>query len=277
MSIPHDHHFVPAFYLQQWAGSNGKLVEYTIKHHKLIAKPVGPKSTGYEYDLYTFPELPPESAQFVEQKFFEYADRTASIALTNHLTNAGAPAWTAELMSAWSRFVIALHLRHPDAMPELRAAAKRICEGSSASSQQEYERIKGSEDPPTFDEYLAAHDPLTNVKARLNLIVKAFDNEILGQHINRMEWAVLGVASASVRLLTSDRPVEIANLKKRHGLISLPISPTKMFVAVNETATLDGLRKSNPDQIVRLTNKFVVTRARKYVWALDKSQTHLYS
>jgi len=37
------------------------------------------------------------------------------------------------------------------------------------------------------------------------------------------------------------------------------------------------LRKSNPDQIVRLTNKFVVTRARKYVWALDKSQTHLYS
>lgn len=39
MSIPRDHHFIPAFYLRQWCGAGDKLVEYTIKHRKLIPKP----------------------------------------------------------------------------------------------------------------------------------------------------------------------------------------------------------------------------------------------
>ncbi len=40
MSEPHRHHFIPAFYLRQWHGADEKLVEYTIKHGKLIPKPV---------------------------------------------------------------------------------------------------------------------------------------------------------------------------------------------------------------------------------------------
>lgn len=43
--------------------------------------PVGPDATGYEFDLYAFPELPAEQAQYVEQKFFDYADRVAAEAL----------------------------------------------------------------------------------------------------------------------------------------------------------------------------------------------------
>jgi hypothetical protein len=57
MSIPRDHHFIPAFYLRQWCDHTVKLIEYTIKHGKLISKPVGPNATGYEFDLYAFPEL----------------------------------------------------------------------------------------------------------------------------------------------------------------------------------------------------------------------------
>jgi hypothetical protein len=58
MSTPRDLHFIPVFYLKRWANLSGKLVEYTIKHDKLIAKLVGPRSTGYETDLYAFNELP---------------------------------------------------------------------------------------------------------------------------------------------------------------------------------------------------------------------------
>src|ERR1700747_3219763 len=128
MSIPRDHHFIPAFYLRQWCGPDGKLCEYTIKRGKLIPKPVGPNATGYQFDLYAFPELPADQSQFIEQKFFDYADRTASDALKLHFVG-NAAAWSSELISAWSRFVIALHLRHPDAMPELRTAAQAIWEG----------------------------------------------------------------------------------------------------------------------------------------------------
>jgi hypothetical protein len=70
MSVPRDHHFIPVFYLSQWTGSGDKLVEYTIKRDKLIPKSVGPKSTGYEIDLYKFPDLPPASSQYLEQVFF---------------------------------------------------------------------------------------------------------------------------------------------------------------------------------------------------------------
>jgi hypothetical protein len=134
MSIPRDHHFIPAFYLRQWGDHTGKLIEYTIKHGKLISKPVGPNATGYEFDLYAFPELPLDQSQFIEQNFFDYADRTASDALRLHLTS-NAAGWTPELISAWSRFVNALHLRHPDTKPELCAGAQALWEGSGKASQ----------------------------------------------------------------------------------------------------------------------------------------------
>jgi hypothetical protein len=151
MNLPRDHHFIPAFYLKQWAGPDGKLIEHTRKGGKLIAKRVGPHSTGYERDLYAFPELPLHAAQFIEQVFFAYADQKASDALDNHLALAAFP-WTSELVSAWSRFVIAIHLRHPDAMPELRVAATSLWHASGVDCQTRYDATRKPTDPPTFDE-----------------------------------------------------------------------------------------------------------------------------
>ncbi len=80
MSTPHDHHFVPVFYLKQWA-TDGKLIEYSIKHGKFLSKPVGPRGTGFERDLYTFPGLPEEIASFLESVFLQRNDHGASQAL----------------------------------------------------------------------------------------------------------------------------------------------------------------------------------------------------
>jgi hypothetical protein len=261
MSIPHDHHFIPAFYLRQWCGHTGKLIEYTIKHGKLIPKPVGPDATGYEFDLYAFPELPLDQSQFIEQKFFDYADRTASDALRLHLTS-NAAGWTPKLICAWSRFVIALYLRHPDTMPELRAAAKALWEGSGEAQQRQYELIKQPGDPDTFDEYLARRDPLIPVKARVEIIVKTFDNEIVGRHVNNMKWAVIDVSASPHCLLTSDRPVRLCNNIRYDGkgMITLPISPTMLFVAVNDPRILDHLRRIKPREIVSAVNTDLVSR-----------------
>jgi hypothetical protein len=271
MNGPRDHHFIPAFYLRQWCSGTGKLIEYTIKQGNLISKPVGPTATGYEFDLYAFPELPPDQSQFIEQQFFEYADRKAADALQLHLANAAG--WTRELRSAWSRFLIALHLRHPDTMPELRAAAQALWDGSGKASQQAYDRIRQPGDPDRFDEYLARRDPLVPVKARVNLIVKTFDNEILGTHINKMKWAVIDLCSAPHRLLTSDRPVGLFNIREPTGIITLPISPTKLFIAVNDQRAFDHLGQMKPRDIVAHVNTRLVTRARRFVWADNQSQT----
>lgn len=269
MNAPRDHHFIPAFYLKQWAVSGGKLVEYTRKGRKLISKSVGPGSTGYVRDLYSFPELPADSAQFMEQVFFQYADQKASDALDNHLGVKSLP-WTSELVSAWSRFVIAIHLRHPDAMPELRAAATAIWAASGRDCQTRYDATRSESDPLTFDEYLALRDPQAPVKMRVNMIVKAFDNEEVGAHINQMRHAVVDVSAAPFRLLTSDRPVELFNIKERNGVLSIPLSPTKVFA--NDGATFNKLRCATAEELVRNINTYVVARARRFVWAQDGSQ-----
>jgi hypothetical protein len=273
MKYPIDHHFIPAFFLQQWTGSNNKLVEYTIRFGKLIAKPVGPRSTGYEPGLYSFPELPPDAAQYLEQVFFDYADRMAAGALQSQLAGQPKPQ-SAELVSAWSRFVVALHLRHPDAMPELRAAARSIWDGSGKSFQTDYEAVKKPEDPPTFDGYLATKDPLTSTKVQINMIIKVFDNERLGKHVNNMEWSVIDVSPTQHRFILSDRPVVFANLSSNvDGVVYLPISPTKMFVAANSPNRIRALRSLSARELVHNSNRFLVGRARKFAWTHDDSQT----
>ena len=62
------------------------------------------------------------------------------------------------------------------------------------------------------------------------------------------------------------------NLKEPNGILSIPISPTKMFVAVNERATGEKIFRANPRDLARHVNTYIVSRARRFVWASDTSQ-----
>jgi hypothetical protein len=275
VSTPHDHHFIPAFYLGQWcadpARDASKLVEYSIPYpSKLVAKPVGRRATGFMRDLYSFPELAPDKAQLIEQQFFDYADRVAAEALQMLL--AGDNRWTSETRSAWSRFVIGVHLRHPDAIPELRAAARSVWNGDGEMFQREYELIRKPDHPPTFDEWITKNDPLLPIKVEMNAITKMIDSERINGHINNMTWDILDVSGASHQLLTSDRPVFISKLKSRSGSIIMPISPTKLFVAVNDVRWLQSVRAERKRNIVSRANQKTIERARRFVWASDQSQ-----
>ncbi|PNE11686.1 MAG: hypothetical protein CR217_07470 [Beijerinckiaceae bacterium] len=271
MSIPHDHHFIPAFYLKQWAGADKKLTEFALRRGKLIVKRAGPRATGYETGLYAFPELPPDTAQHLENVYFNYADRLGSKALNAQLNPTGAP-WPGELVSAWSRFVLGIYLRHPDAMPELRQGAIAEWDRSGEVWQAEYERIRKPFDPLTFDEYFANMDPLIRHKMQLNLVIKSLDNQFICQHINQMPFAVIDLSVSPVPLLTSDRPVEIFALGKPKGIISIPISPTKLFVAANDAESFKMIARYDAQTVVKHINDYVVTRARRFVWASDRSQ-----
>ena len=273
MSIPHDHHFIPAFYLSQWTVTGDELVEYCIKHRKLIAKPVGPRATGYVRDLYAFPELPLEHAQHLEAKFFNYADNIAAQALAMHLNGQrNAALWTTELVSGWSRFVMGVHLRHPDVLPELKTAAGTVWDKSGDAYQKHYERVRTAKHPPTMDEWIATVDPETRAKVQLNAVMKMIDNEEVGACLNKMRHAVVDLTGSPLQLLTSDRPVQLYRINQPDGFVAMPISPTKLFVGAHSPATFERLRAAKPKALVQDFNKFVVSRARKFVWASDHSQ-----
>lgn len=267
---PRDHHFIPAFYLKQWC-VGGKLIEYSIKNKKLISKPVGPKATGFQTDLYSFPELPPDQAQHIEKVFLQYLDNTADRGLKLHLTG-DRRGWTPELVDGWSRFLLSVHVRHPDAMIEFRATLKRIWAESGVSTQDEYYRTKKPTDPDTFEEYIANIDPLIPIKVQVNAIINAIDNEFVINHFRGMYWSVINLSNSPHRLLTSDRPLGLFDLKRADGAMYLPISPTLLFLAANDRKTALNLVRVPPNDIAARVNEFVVVRARRYVWAQTESQ-----
>jgi hypothetical protein len=65
-------------------------------------------------------------------------------------------------------------------MPEVRNAANNRGTRAAADCQARYGAMRKATDRPTFDDY-----PLADVKMRVNLIMKAFDNEI-GGHQHRV-------------------------------------------------------------------------------------------
>ena len=66
------HHYIPIFYLQQWTGEDGQLVEYCRRYEGVVPRPTFPDGTGYVRGLYTLPDTPPEQAQ-LSASDLEYA------------------------------------------------------------------------------------------------------------------------------------------------------------------------------------------------------------
>jgi len=179
--------------------------------------------------------------------------------------------WSNEMLSAWARFLIGVHTRHFDTIPEIRDAAKSLWAASGQQSQQIYEDSREPGDPATFDEWIALRDPLIPHKAALDLMVAAMDNREVGQHIVGMQWEVIEIAGTPRRFLTSDRPVGMYLINKPTGSITVPISPTKLFVAVNNRTYLNEFRRLKPRQIVDRINADHLGRARRFVWANSQS------
>ncbi len=164
-------------------------------------------------------------------------------------------------------------MRHPDVMTEVRVAAKSLWSKGGDEVELNYEKFHKPEDPETFAEYADTVDPLIEVKARLYLIVRAvFDNQLVGNHLNKMKWAVADVTASPQCLLTSDRPLVYFNLGEPNGSLFLPISPIKLFVAANNDKTLSEFSKGRPSEVVKRANEIIVARARRYVYARDDWQ-----
>lgn len=276
MSQPRDHHFIPVFYLKQWTNADGKLIEYSRPHNnKFVAKPVGPRATGFQRDLYAFGDCPPALAQYLESIFLQRTDSLASLALAKLLSGDAEP-WTPELRSAWSRFTINFLVRHPHPFAEVRAVAHDRWLLADDITQQEYERLRRPEDPLQFEQWVLAQGNNLADRIRIRLIQAALDNEVAGARLNAMLWNVLDLSGSGLRLLTSDWPL-YREIDRERILFALPISPTALFTSVSRAHIFDDLRRMRPDQLVRRINTSVVSCARLYVYSADRSQEQFVS
>lgn len=237
----------------------------------LAHKHVTEDATGWEEGLYTQPALPHDLAQVLEQRLFDYLDRRAAKALTVLGRSPHGPL-EPDQHRAWSQFLIAYHLRHPDAFAEIKAAATSEWDRGDAAAQEKYARtIRRPNDPESLGDYLAACDSHLRAKAITRLLITTIDNQRLGPVLEAMEWHVVNLSNAGRRLLTSDRALQIGPLKDGNGFVSMPISPTQLFLAVQKPELARRVASAQPRNIVIEVNKWVVSRARRYVWAADRA------
>jgi hypothetical protein len=75
------HHYLPVFYLKQWAGTDGRLCEFSRPYKSVEPRRTHPDGTGYVRGLYKIEGLPPQTMNVIETKFLKPADGLASDAL----------------------------------------------------------------------------------------------------------------------------------------------------------------------------------------------------
>lgn len=234
------HHYIPVFYLKQWADDRGRLIEFSRqgKHGFVAPRHTAPRGTGYVRGLNLIPGEPPESGEFVEREFLRLVDDWAARALVAFLSPTAEPSLKERV--GWARFVYSLIIRSPEHIELIRTKSAEF-------------KI---ESPPQM--------LLPTLINRVDII----------NHITKMAWHVADFSGSNVRLLTSDRPLVMTNgLIHDNSHLALPISPTRIFLAVQRQTTFESL-KALDNQLLTISNTRVCEQAIKYVYGTDASQLY---
>jgi hypothetical protein len=272
------HHYIPEFYLKQWAGPDRRVCEL-CERYKGIVKPrrTHPAGTGYVENLYTLAGFPPETAQLIENKFFRVTDQFASDAL-NILLHSVISDMSVDMRSGWSRFVLSLIHRNPEKIAWIKNEVQRGLDVRLQEVRDNYERFRRPSDPETFEEYITLNGANSQAKAFAMLLQSMVDSQNVGAYLNGMRWNVLTIEKPTHTLLTSDRPVITSNgIKYDNSFIIVPLSPVSLFLAVNTIQQEQHMRSIPVMDFVQEVNNIVCTQAQQYVYSTDDRQLRFVS
>jgi hypothetical protein len=125
----------------------------------------------------------------------------------------------------------------------------------------------------TFDEFkqkYLANPVNTSISVMLPQLI---NSERVITEILRMRFVTADVRDAKHSLLTSDRPIIMSNgLIRPDAHIVMPLSPTRLFIAVRNNSTFDQIMQMTSNQLAYATNDAVALQARTYVYGVDDSQ-----
>jgi hypothetical protein len=218
------HHYIPVFYLNQWADDRSRLIEYSRQGPAALVKPrpTSPTGTGYVRGLYRIEDVDPDGVNAIETKLLKPSDGLAADALQSFLR--GEPFPRQELRTSWSRFVLSLTLRYPEAVALMKRQLRENVE-------KIYSQTKEAHEPPTFAEYEAIHGPEEMVRVHGKLLMDLMRDSRMGRLIFGMHWGVVRFKAYKHNLLTSDRPIASNTFQLSAHHLCMPISPEVVWYA----------------------------------------------
>ena len=266
MSKEPKHHYIPVFYLRQWADECSRLVEYSRQgpHRVVKGRPTSPTGTGYVRGLYRIEDVDPNVVNVVETLFLKPSDGLAANALQSFLKGEAFP--RPQLRTSWSRFVLSLMLRYPEAVELMKRQLRE-------NVQTVYEKMRKPDEPATFAEYEALHGMQDMARVHGRLLMDLMQDSRMGRLIFGMHWGVLKFKNYKYNLLTSDRPVVSNAFKLSAHHLCMPISPEMIWVACATTQAEEEFRRINLVDVMVAMNDVIVRQAQTYVWGTkDASQ-----
>jgi hypothetical protein len=263
------HHYIPVFYLKQWAGSDRKLCEYSQPYKTVIARRKFPTETGFERGLYTLTAHSPAIAEIVEDKLMRQTDQYAALA-HQQLLQRNLLDMDMTLRSGWARFILSLIRRAPET---LKALEERV----SNALVEEFPHLLTLPGDPSEEDRRLAYDALLE-RQRTMILQSTITSERIGTHLINMRWSVVTFGNARHLLLTSDRPYIMTNgVGHHHSHIAIPVSPTQCFLAANSQDIENQIHGMRPEEFMKITNDKMASQARKYVYGVDDSQLRFVS
>jgi hypothetical protein len=265
------HHYIPVFYLKQWARSDGRLCEFSRPHNAVKPRMTHPDGTAYVRGLYTFPNLPPKVRNSVENELLQIADDEAALALRRMV--AGDMDFGSDTRSAWCRFLMSLMHRTPERIAQIRRMVVEQYPKHMEAARERWHEIKHPNDQRTIDEVLAVG--LKDIEhVNILLLQMAMDSKPVGDELINMVWGGIHFHRPAFPLLTSDRPTIMTNgIKHDYSHIVLPICPDRVFVAARNRQIVQELNRifKRPETPARL-NDLIARQARRFVYGTTDRQ-----
>ncbi|MCB1885797.1 MAG: DUF4238 domain-containing protein [Geminicoccaceae bacterium] len=271
MSVPRKHHYVPKFLIEQWANKDGSVAPYlrTPLGEIVQEKGKGAKAFCCELDLFTLQMKEPKLKQQIESGWFSRIDSDAAKIHAKLVQDADVLLSDTD-KCAWMRFVCSLLIRQPSLVRQTR---QKIPQNYRDGLNQDWELIDALKQAginQTPAEFAEAEQVDRFENRAMILLAHMCDNPKEMAKFAAMQWCYGDLKDAGLELVLSDRPViKILTDPRTPSLLTLPLSPTRIWFAACNRETLENIKALPPRDLVERVNHESVRQATKWVFDRD--------
>ncbi|CAN96462.1 Hypothetical protein sce6295 [Sorangium cellulosum So ce56] len=237
------HHYVPQFYLRQWADDDSKLWCYKRERSgKLSETQVAPRATAFQEHLYsvrdTAPFLPERTPDVIEGQFFSPLDNAASQVFQKILSGRGLPLPETE-KTTWALFLNSLLERDPRTLATRDEVAPAVAEKVLAELRA---RCRSAESRARLDDMIGRVDYMAMARnsVREHMVREIRDGDVI-EYFKKKSWTIVDVSAETLELITSDSPAVIncGHSKSPVHMLTLALNPSKLFLMQPAAETID--------------------------------------
>ncbi|MFG6997402.1 DUF4238 domain-containing protein [Burkholderia pseudomallei] len=265
------HHFVPRFFLRGWT-TNHRLTRFEWVRGTLDVREVSIKRIAGREHLYALRHVP-NDPQFVEREFMGpfIDDPAASV----YHRMVGPPSKLSNVQrSIWTRFLMSLRVRTPEVIDRLRVEAADDLRQRLMEQPDEYEALRGPNDPATLFDFMEQHRPGFVADFGIRMLPDLMNHAPIARTIFQMYWWSQRFDGATVDLLTSDRPLIVTPaLNDPRCVIALPLTPRLAFFAAHSLEVAKRVATTPASRLARALNHDTVRLADKQVYGFNARQT----